>query len=440
MAPADADFDDELNDEFDDELDDDQIDDSESESNDYTVSEFVDEINFALDDAFSSGVWVTGEIEGFKTPKPHYYFDLIEKGDNGNSVKLPASIWGGVANKLMPKLRNAGVEFKNGIKVRVHGRVDYYGPFGKLSLKVDDIDPNFTIGEVQAEREALLRKLKEEGAFAVNKEHEVPLVPLRIGVVTGNDSAAWHDMLATFKASGIGFHIAVCNALVQGERCPDEVVAGIKTLDKRDDLDVIVVARGGGSKGDLAGFDAEIVARAIVATSRPVFVAVGHEVDTSVADFVAHTSFKTPTACAEHLVNTVQAFIDDVDKTASEIADVVANILDRGLERLAALSTHIRNRAVISANHAEGKLDMLAQRISGSATTTVSHCALKLEGYEARLRLLDPINTMKRGWSITRGADGKVITDLKSVKPGEKITTEVVGGSIDSTIDSVSKD
>ena len=83
---------------------------------------------------------------------------------------------------------------------------------------------------------------------------------------------------------------------------------------------------------------------------------------------------------------------------------------------------------------------MLAQRISGSATTTVSHCALKLEGYEARLRLLDPINTMKRGWSITRGADGKVITDLKSVKPGEKITTEVVGGSIDSTIDSVSKD
>ena len=203
---------------------------------------------------------------------------------------------------------------------------------------------------------------------------------------------------------------------------------------------MIVVARGGGSKGDLAGFDAEIVARAIVATSRPVFVAVGHEVDTSVADFVAHTSFKTPTACAEHLVNTVQAFIDDVDKTASEIADVVANILDRGLERLAALSTHIRNRAVISANHAEGKLDMLAQRISGSATTTVSHCALKLEGYEARLRLLDPINTMKRGWSITRGADGKVITDLKSVKPGEKITTEVVGGSIDSTIDSVSKD
>jgi exodeoxyribonuclease VII large subunit len=160
------------------------------------------------------------------------------------------------------------------------------------------------------------------------------------------------------------------------------------------------------------------VARAIVAASRPVFVAVGHEVDTSVADFVAHTSFKTPTACAEHLVNMVKAFIDDVDETASEIADVVANILDRGLERLAALSTHIRNRAVISANHAEGKL----------------------EGYEARLRLLDPINTMKRGWSITRGTDGKVITDLKSVKPGEKITTEVVGGSIDSTIDSVSKD
>jgi exodeoxyribonuclease VII large subunit len=167
MASADAEFDDE----FDDELDDDVFDDSESESNDYTVSEFVDEINFALDDAFSGGVWVTGEIEGFKTPKPHYYFDLIEKGDNGNSVKLPASMWGGVANKLMPKLRNAGVEFKNGIKVRVHGRVDYYGPFGKLSLKVDDIDPNFTIGEVQAERDALLRKLKEEGAFAVNKEH-----------------------------------------------------------------------------------------------------------------------------------------------------------------------------------------------------------------------------------------------------------------------------
>ena len=436
MARADEEFDDELDHEF----DGDEDVESESEGNDYTVSEFVDEINFTLDDAFSGGVWVTGEIEGFKTPKPHYYFDLIEKGDNGNRVNLPASAWGGVANKLMPKLRYAGVEFKNGIKVRVHGRVDYYGPFGKLSLKVDDIDPNFTIGEVQAEREALLRKLKEEGAFTVNKEHEVPLVPLRIGVVTGNDSAAWHDMLATFKASGIGFHIAVCNVLVQGDRCPDEVVAGIKTLDARDDIDLIVVARGGGSKGDLAGFDADSLARALLATARPVFVAVGHEVDTSVADFVAHTSFKTPTACAEHLVGIVQGFLDDVDETASEIADVVANILDRGAERLVALSTHIRNRAVISANQAEGKLEILVQRISASANSSISHSTLKLEGHQARLRLLDPINTMKRGWSITRGADGKVITDLTSVKPGAKITTTVVGGSIDSTIDSVNND
>ena len=432
--PKDADFEDVFED---DDFDDDFTD--GSAANEYTVSEFIDELNLAIDEAFPGGVWITGEIEGFKTPQPHYYFDLIEKKDGGKSVKLAASIWGGVANKLMPKLRNAGVEFKNGIKVRVHGRLDYYGPFGKISLKVDDIDPNFTIGEVQAEREALLRKLKEEGAFEVNKEHEVPLVPLRIGVVTGNESAAWHDMLATFKASEIGFHISVCNVLVQGDRCPDEVVAGIKTLDSRDDIDVIVVARGGGSKGDLAGFDSEMVARAIVAASRPVFVAVGHEIDTSVADFVAHTSFKTPTACAEHLVGTVQGFIDDVDEHASEIADIVLHILERGEERLASLSTHIRNRAVISANEAAGKLALVSQRIAGASANKFTHSLTVLDGYEARLRLLDPVNTMKRGWSITRGADGKVLSDISKIKPGEKITTEVVGGAIESTVDAVNK-
>ena len=430
--PVDDDFEDDL-DELEDEFEEDEA------SDDYSVSEFIDQLNFSIDEAFPGGVWITGEIEGFREPKPHYYFDLIEKDDDGKSVKLPASMWGGVANKLMPKLRNAGVVFKNGIKVRVHGRLDYYGPFGKISLKVDDIDPNFTVGEVQAAREALLRKLKEEGAFEVNKELEVPLVPLRIGIVTSFDSAAWHDMLSTFQASEIGFHIAVCNALVQGDRCPEEVAAGIRTLQTRDDIDVIVVARGGGSKGDLAGFDHELVARTIVAATKPVFVAVGHEVDTSVADFVAHTRFKTPTACAEHIVGLVQGFIDEVDSSASEIVDIVAHILERGEERLASLSTHIRNRAIIGLNQASGRLDLVSQGIKNASNVTVLHAATCLDGFEAQLRLLDPVNTMKRGWSITRGADGKVVSDISSVKPGEKITTEVVGGTIESTVDSAQK-
>ncbi len=430
--PADDAFEDDF-DEFEDEFEDDES------SDDYSVSEFIEQLNFSIDEAFPGGVWITGEIEGFREPKPHYYFDLIEKDDDGKSVKLQASMWGGVANKLMPKLRNAGVEFKNGVKVRVHGRLDYYGPFGKISLKVDDIDPNFTIGEVQAEREALLRKLKEEGAFEVNRELEVPLVPLRIGIVTSFDSAAWHDMLSTFKASELGFHIAVCNSPVQGDRCPEEVAAGIRTLQKREDIDLIVVARGGGSKGDLAGFDHELVARTIVAATKPVFVAVGHEVDTSVADFVAHTRFKTPTACAEYIVGLVQGFIDSVDSSASEIVDIVAHILERGEERLAALSTHIRNRATIGLNQAAGKLDLVSQGIKNASHVTVLHAATRLDGFEAQLRLLDPVNTMKRGWSITRGADGKVVSDVASVKPGTKITTEVVGGTIESTVDSANK-
>ena len=441
--PAD-DIDHELEDGFDDDDFDsdefeDDLEDDESGADDYTVSEFIDQLNFSIDEAFPSGVWITGEIEGFRPPKPHYYFDLIEKGDDGKSVKLGASIWGGVAQKILPKLRNAGVEFKNGIKVRVHGRLDYYGPFGKISLKVDDIDPNFTIGEVQAEREALLRKLKEEGAFEVNRQLEVPLVPLRIGIVTSFGSAAWHDILSTLEASEIGFHIAVCNALVQGERCPQEVASAIRTLQKRADIDVIVVARGGGAKGDLAGFDDELVARAIVNATKPVFVAVGHEIDTSVADYVAHTRFKTPTACAEHIVSLVQGFIDEVEESASAIVDIVANILERGEEQLASLGTHIRNLATINLNQADNRLKLVSQGIRNASNLTVVHADTQLSGFEAQLRLLDPVNTMKRGWSITRGEDGKVITDVASAKPGTKLTTQVVDGTIESTVDSAKK-
>lgn len=429
------DFDDELEDEF----DDDAFGDDEDSGHDFTVGEFIDQLNFAIDEAFPAGIWITGEIEGFKPPKPHYYFDLIEKDADGKSVKLGASIWGGVANKLMPKLRNAGVEIKNGVKVRVHGRVDYYGPFGKISIKIDDIDPNFTVGEVRAEREALLRKLKEEGAFEVNKELEVPLVPLRVGIVTSFGSAAWHDMLATFEASEIGFHIAVCNVLVQGDQCPKEVAAGIRVLQKRDDIDVIVVARGGGAKGDLAGFDQEIVARAIVNATKPVFVAVGHEIDTSVADFVANASFKTPTACAEYIVGLVQGFIDEVDESASGIVDIVAHILERGEEQISALGTHIRNRATINVNNADSRLKLVSQGIKNASKSTVSHTDTRLHGLEAQLRLLNPVNTMKRGWSITRDANGKVVSDIASVKPGTKLTTQVVDGTIESTVDSASK-
>ena len=168
-----------------------------------------------------------------------------------------------------------------------------------------DVDPRFTLGELSQARDQVVRRLVASGLFDANRRHRLASAPLRVGVVTSVGTAAWHDFRDELDRSGFGFQLRVCDTRVQGEWAVGMVAASIRTLGRRGDVDCVVVIRGGGARNELATFDAEPIALAIATCPVPVLTGLGHEVDRSVADEVAHTALKTPTACAGHLIDAV---------------------------------------------------------------------------------------------------------------------------------------
>ena len=382
----------------------------------FTVAQFGTAMKHTLGGLFPEGVWVEGEVEGLK-PKPHatgHYFSLVE-GEGKNKATLDVKLFAnsGSLQRVMKKMVDHGVPLANGMKVRFRCRVDFYVQRGQLSMIIDDVDTQFTLGELAAKREALIAALVAKGLHEKNKRRPVPLVPMRIGVVSSMQAAGYIDAVQHLEESGLGFDLTVVDVNVQGEHAPRQIAAAIRTLDARDDIDVIVVIRGGGSKGDLAAFDDESVAMAIVRCQHPVFTGIGHEIDTSVADIVAHTSFKTPTAVADELVRLVERFLARLGGRARTLVDRTTSAVVRSRSRLVRAADRLRHRPEVV---------LAAQR----------H---RLEMHTAALRLLDPATTMARGWSITRDDNGDVVRSTARVKPGARLVTTVADGTITSTVE-----
>ena len=205
-----------------------------------------------------------------------------------------------------------GVRMTDGTEVRIRGRLDWYAPRGQLQLRMTAIDPAYTLGQLELLRAQLLQRLEAEGLLRANAAHPLPLVPLRVGVVTSSGSAAEADFVDELRRSGFAFDVRRVDARVQGPDAAYDIVSGIERA-VADGAEVIALVRGGGARTDLAAFDDERIARAIATCPVPVLTGIGHEVDRSVADDVAHTAHKTPTACAHALVLRVRAFVDAID-------------------------------------------------------------------------------------------------------------------------------
>jgi exodeoxyribonuclease VII large subunit len=278
-----------------------------------SVGEFIRQVNQTVKSRFGRGVWLHGEIQEMKTPN-HVYFTLVDQ-DGDKKAVLSASIWQTVYASMRVTLANSGLQLADGLKVRVFGEPDLYPGNGRFSIKISKIDPRFTLGDLIAQREEIVRQLKLKGLYDANRKVEMSLVPLRsIG------SAAHADVLKTFKDSQIGFTIFVHDARVQGEDAIKSVVAALKNLDARKDLDVLMLVRGGGSKNDLMAFDSAQIATAIANCRLPVLTGIGHEIDLSVADEVANQFHKTPTACATAVIEQVREFVDATEEAWAGVA------------------------------------------------------------------------------------------------------------------------
>jgi exodeoxyribonuclease VII large subunit len=376
-----------------------------------SVSQYIDLVNRVLKESLGEGVWIQGEIEGFNNRTKHTYFNVVERTD-GKKASVGVAIWEFNMKRLKPLLDQHRLTLADGIKVRLYGVGDIYPERGSFGFKVSNIDPRFTLGDLAGQRDEIVQKLKLAGLYDANKRVSLPVVPLRIALLTSVGSAAHADTLHELEASGIGFDVQVYDVRVQGEDAAPTVVASLRQAAQRDDIDLIMLVRGGGSKTDLLAFDTEEIAAAIGKCAKPVFTGIGHEIDFSIADEVAYRAFKTPTACAAGVAEVVKEFVKSTEDTWAQIAAAASELLQSAEHDLVRTLDRIRRRPM-------DVLNLAAQTLKGASD---------------RLRLLDPVNTMARGWSITRDSRGKTIRNIAQVAAGEQITTQLSDGTLSSTV------
>ena len=443
----------------------------------FSVTEVSDAIGNALRARFRDEVWVRGEIRDLSRARSgHVYFTLTDPGADACLGVMLSATKKNVVNDTLVRA-GGGVRMTDGTDVRIRGRLDWYAPRGQLQLRMTAIDPAYTLGQLEVARAELLGRLEAEGLLARNGLLAMPAAPLCVGLVTSEGSAAEADFLDELRRSGFAFRVLVADARVQGFDAPRSLARAVRMVVTHP-IDVLAVVRGGGARTDLAAFDDEAVARAIASCPIPVLTGVGHETDTSVADEVAHTAAKTPTACAHLLVSRMAERAGALEAAWAAIAErgvrgvrqhderlvVHARHLARGTRvaldgsghRLDSIADRTRRAAVSGLDRASHRLDTHDGRITGAARShlraaevlvaaaerRVAHRAPRalaeseraIDALDARLRSLDPDRTLARGWSITRRSDGAVVRDPRDVQPGDALITRVAGGDVRSTV------
>jgi len=436
---------------------DDDVDDAANPT--YSVGELADAINDTLRRGFSDGVWVRGEITGWSDRGQHAYFTLVDDADDGNGrgkAVVNVQFFANARMRLRPMLQKHRLRLGDGMKVRVFGYLDYYAPNGRIGLKMSGIDPRYTLGDIAQSRDEVIRRLVADGLLDANKRRTLSPIPLRVGVVTSVGTAAWHDFHDELHRSAMGFQLTVIDTRVQGEFAERLIAAAVTTLARRTDLDALVVIRGGGARNELAVFDAEQIARAIAGSPIPVLTGLGHEIDRSVADEVAHTTLKTPTACAGELIaraarycaeseathsailrRSTQALTEattDLSDRAHRIARRTHAAVERADERLTMRIDTLARTAPAALDRADRRLVDAQTRVATRAAAALDRAGDRLDVVAARAGALDPAVQMARGWSITRRGDGTVVRSVADVDAADLITTTLADGTLSSTI------
>ena len=427
-----------------------------------TVGELGAAIRMAMEGVFPYGVWVEGEISDLsRSRNGHVYFDLVEPSDRPGAAPVatvPVVLFRDNRDRVNRLLKRHGdpIRMTDGVQIRIQGMVDFYPPTGRLQLRMSAIDPTYTLGRLAADRDALLAALSAEDLLRANGRRALPAVPLRLGVVTSLGSAAHADITTVFDRSGFAFTLVEVDSAVQGAGAERAVAAAIMAACDAD-VDLVLVVRGGGSRTDLATFDHELVARAIAGAPVPVVTGIGHEVDRSVADEVAHTAHTTPTAAAQSVVERVdswlgrlrenEAFLVARGRRAADAAEHRVNVLRRHLagaagtaiagadDRLDGASLRIELAGRHALRAADLRIDRVGDVVRRRAPRHLTDAERRVGAAAARTRALDPAIALARGWSITRDADGRVLRSIDDVAPGDTVFTQVADGTLTSTID-----
>ncbi|KAA1174993.1 exodeoxyribonuclease VII large subunit [Marinobacter salinexigens] len=433
-----------------------------------TVSELNHQARHLLETSFMQ-VWVEGEISGFSRPSSgHWYFSLKDR-----KCQIRCAMFRG-ANQRIRTLP------KEGDQIRIRGKVTLYENRGDFQIIVEHLEPA-GLGALQQAFDELKRKLQSEGLFDPSRKRPLPTVPRHIGVITSPTGAAIHDILTVLARRCPAIPVTLYPTSVQGKAATAEIVDAINRANAHNVADVLIVGRGGGSLEDLWCFNEEAIARAIANSPIPTISAVGHEVDFTIADFVADLRAPTPSAAAEKVSPDQSEWLKQLADRELRLANAVRRTLLKQATQLSHLSARLRDprrdlqekaqrmddleirlakvirnrleRSVVRQQHLAKRLamqsperqlsanretvDRLSERLASCASHQMSRRRDRLEHLGKTLHVVSPLATLGRGYAIVKDADGAIVRDPSSLTHGDQITARVSGGEISASVTSV---
>lgn len=388
----------------------------------FKVSEITRQIRALLESKYSV-VWIEGEVSNFKRHSSgHIYFTLKDELAQINAVFFAGDN------------RHLKFELKDGLQVICIGRVSVYDKRGQYQIYVQRMEPK-GLGALQLAFLQLKERLEKEGLFAPERKKPIPLYPRRIGLITSPTGAAIQDMLKIFRKRTFGLHVFLLPVRVQGDGAAQEISDAIDWFGRFEPLDLLIVGRGGGSLEDLWAFNEEVVARAIARSRIPVISAVGHEVDWTIADFVADFRAHTPTAAAEQVVS----HWDELEMRLRQLRERMRNqmkvIFDMKREALARLKdSYAFRQPKAYLQQLAQRVDELARQLQNYLRGFVETKRQQFQNLMGKLNALSPLASLERGYSLTFDAEGRLLKDAKQTEIGEVIRTRLRKGTIESKV------
>lgn len=400
----------------------------------FTVSQVLRGLQQAVVREYPSPIWVRGELTGMRrTSRGAVFFRLADP--EVSEIALEVAARGRVMMEIDRILGDAGLgSLRDGIEARVKGTIGVDERGSRVRLSLLEVDPAFTAGRMALDRDEVIRRMTADGSLRANGSLPLPMVPLRIGLVTSRGSAAHADFIDQLRRSSFRFRVKTAHSAVQGEQAAAGLVDALRRLGT-EHLDMVAVIRGGGSKLDLAVFDTEEVARAIAACPVPVITGIGHDIDRAVSDEAAGVATKTPSAAGEWLVARVKEFADRI----AVARHTIRSEADAALQRQRQVLRHAAADVGASATTLRRQRDTLENiraDVAHSSRSLLERRRSDLHTLADWFEVVDVERTLRRGFAIVTGAQGGgVIRSVDGVTPGDRLVLRFADGTVQVTVE-----
>ncbi|EGN57261.1 exodeoxyribonuclease 7 large subunit [Hallella multisaccharivorax DSM 17128] len=425
-----------------------------------TLFELNSLVSDVIDTAFDHAYWVEAELSEAREVRGHCYMELIQKDIFSATpvARASAKCWKTTWTRLKPKFEHTtGQQLHAGMKVMLLVTANFHAAYG-FSWIVQDIDPTYTLGDMARKRMEIIRQLKEEGVFDLQKELAMPMFTQRVAVISSENAAGYGDFCHQLHENDYGFvfQTQLFPAIMQGDQVEPTVISALNDIyNNVDDYDVVVIIRGGGATADLSGFDTLALAENVANFPLPIVTGIGHDRDESILDMVSHTRVKTPTAAAallvDHLAGVwshIESLLERItghvqqrmeaewarlDRVSERIPILFSLVKERQGAKLQRVMTDIANSIKEQLTREQHKVTMLTNTIRPLTEKRLTTEHNRLEQLTLRAKALDPERLLKRGYSITL-LHGKALHDPSAVREGDVIETKVEKGMLTSII------